>query len=81
MRTKTWCSDSGGDSSEPALVLNKPCFSISPSAVCLLPLPQFLRFLQHFGALAGNPTTELASCATVVGEPGEATVASPVAGG
>lgn len=56
-------------------MLNKPCFSISPSAVCLLLLPQFLRFPQHFGALAGKPTTELASCAIVVGEPGEATVA------
>ena len=47
LRTKTWCSDSGGDSSEPAPVLNKPCFSISPSAVCLLPLPRFLQFPQQ----------------------------------
>ena len=32
-RTKTGCSDSGGDSSEPSLVLNKPCYSASPSAM------------------------------------------------
>ena len=35
LRTKTWCSDFGGDSSEPALVLNKPSYSASLSAACL----------------------------------------------
>ena len=38
---------SGGDSSECASVLNTSCFSASLSAVCLLPLPWFLQFLQH----------------------------------
>ena len=33
------------DSSEPAPAPNKPCYSASPSALCLFPLP---RFLQHF---------------------------------
>ena len=32
----------GGNSSEPVLVLNKPCCSKSLSATCLFPTPRFL---------------------------------------
>ena len=51
LRAKTWCSDSGGDSSEPTPMLNKSCFSISLSVICLLPMPRFLQFPQQIQCL------------------------------
>ena len=62
-QNKTSCSDSGGDSSEPPPVLNKPGYFASLSAACLFPLPQFSATIS--GMLAYWPGSRQPSWALV----------------